>query len=98
MIACLPMYDWPEARAETDAYWVALRDAFRAAGIKAPQRLVRRNADMPAVPGGIRDQAGAVIVQIRDGASDAVEAVSMFASKLDESEVIPKGARNWVGH
>nr|WP_323147868.1 PAS domain-containing methyl-accepting chemotaxis protein [Pseudomonas oryzihabitans] len=46
----------------------------------------------------LADQAGAVIVQIRDGASDAVEAVSMFASKLDESEVIPKGARNWVGH
>ncbi|WP_288404884.1 PAS domain-containing methyl-accepting chemotaxis protein [uncultured Pseudomonas sp.] len=46
----------------------------------------------------LADQAGAVIVQIRDGASDAVEAVSMFASKLDESEAIPKGARNWVGH
>ncbi|ONN72713.1 chemotaxis protein [Pseudomonas oryzihabitans] len=46
----------------------------------------------------LADQAGAVIVQIRDGASDAVEAVSMFASKLDESEVIPKDARNWVGH
>ncbi|KUM42801.1 chemotaxis protein [Pseudomonas sp. EpS/L25] len=46
----------------------------------------------------LADQAGAVIVQIRDGASDAVEAVSMFATKLDESEVIPKGARNWVGH
>nr|WP_312376986.1 PAS domain-containing methyl-accepting chemotaxis protein [Pseudomonas oryzihabitans] len=41
----------------------------------------------------LADQAGAVIVQIRDGASDAVEAVSMFASKLDESEVIPKGAQ-----
>nr|WP_145008133.1 PAS domain-containing methyl-accepting chemotaxis protein [Pseudomonas psychrotolerans] len=46
----------------------------------------------------LADQAGAVIVQIRDGASDAVEAVSMFASKLDESEVIPKTAKNWVGH
>ncbi|KUM43366.1 chemotaxis protein [Pseudomonas sp. EpS/L25] len=46
----------------------------------------------------LADQAGAVIVQIRDGASDAVEAVSMFASKLDESEVIPKAALNWVGH
>lgn len=30
----------------------------------------------------LADQAGAVIVQIRDGASDAVEAVSMFASRL----------------
>ncbi|MFC6478887.1 methyl-accepting chemotaxis protein [Pseudomonas asuensis] len=31
----------------------------------------------------LADQAGTVIVQIRDGASDAVKAVSMFASKLD---------------
>ncbi len=45
----------------------------------------------------LADQAGLVIVQIRDGASDAVEAVSMFASKLDESEVIPKTAIGWVG-
>jgi len=38
----------------------------------------------------LADQAGLVIRQIRTGTSDAVEAVSMFASKLDESEVIPK--------
>jgi ABC-type phosphate/phosphonate transport system substrate-binding protein len=60
-IAALPMYDWPEMRAETDAQWVKLRDAFRDAGIKAPERLIRRNADMPAVPGGIKDDNGAVI-------------------------------------
>lgn len=60
-IAALPMYDWPEARAETDAEWARLRDAFRAAGIDAPEHLVRRNADMPPVPGGIRDDEGNVI-------------------------------------
>nr|WP_323149159.1 PAS domain-containing methyl-accepting chemotaxis protein [Pseudomonas oryzihabitans] len=45
----------------------------------------------------LADQAGAVIVQIRDGASEAVDAVSMFASKLDESEVMSKSAHNRVG-
>ncbi|OOG86098.1 chemotaxis protein [Pseudomonas sp. A25(2017)] len=45
----------------------------------------------------LADQAGSVIVQIRNGTTDALEAVSMFASKLDESEVIPKTAIGWVG-
>lgn len=45
----------------------------------------------------LADQAGAVILQIRAGTTDALEAVSMFASKLDESEVIPKTAVGWVG-
>ncbi|MBI6620591.1 PAS domain-containing methyl-accepting chemotaxis protein [Pseudomonas corrugata] len=45
----------------------------------------------------LADQAGSVIVQIRAGTTDALEAVSMFASKLDESEVIPKTAIGWVG-
>ncbi|WP_226507254.1 PAS domain-containing methyl-accepting chemotaxis protein [Pseudomonas sp. MWU16-30317] len=45
----------------------------------------------------LADQAGLVILQIRTGTSDAVEAVSMFASKLDESDVIPKTATGWVG-
>jgi len=35
----------------------------------------------------LADQAGQVIVQIRDGASDAVEAVSMFANRMDEADV-----------
>lgn len=61
LIAALPMYDWPEVRAETDALWAALRDAFRSAGIDAPDRLVRRNAELPPVPGGIEDRDGAVI-------------------------------------
>ncbi|WP_407073278.1 methyl-accepting chemotaxis protein [Pseudomonas sp. CFBP 13715] len=42
----------------------------------------------------LADQTGMVILQIRTGTSDAVEAVSMFASKLDESDVIPKESPN----
>ncbi|WET08008.1 MULTISPECIES: methyl-accepting chemotaxis protein [unclassified Pseudomonas] len=45
----------------------------------------------------LADQAGSVILQIRTSTSDAVQAVSMFASKLDESEVVPKAAVGWVG-
>lgn len=61
-IAALPMYDWPERRAEVDAQWARLRDRLRSAGVAdAPDRLVRRNADMPPVPGGIRDSEGRVI-------------------------------------
>ncbi len=57
-VAALPMYDWPEVRAEVDARWAAMRDRLRAAGIDAPERLARRNADLPPVPGGIRDRDG----------------------------------------
>ena len=60
-VAALPMYDWPEVRAEVDAEWAAIRDRLRAAGIEAPNGLTRRNGDLPAVPGGIRDGAGMVI-------------------------------------
>lgn len=60
-IAALPMYDWPESRAETDANWARLRDAFRIAGVDAPERLVRCNADMLPVPGGIRSLDGAIL-------------------------------------
>ena len=60
-IAALPMYDWPEARASVDAEWLRLGGALREAGIDAPQGLARRNADMPAVPGGIRDASGRVV-------------------------------------
>ncbi len=61
LIAALPMYDWPEARAEVDALWATLRDRLRAAGIAAPDALCRRNGDMPAVPGGIRDLDGRLL-------------------------------------
>lgn len=60
-IAALPMYDWPERRAEVDAEWAAIRDGLRAKGVGAPDGLVRRNADMPAVPGGIRDSGGRIV-------------------------------------
>jgi ABC-type phosphate/phosphonate transport system substrate-binding protein len=55
------MYDWPEARETVDAEWAALRARLVAAGIEAPEKLTRRNADLPAVPGGIRDSGGRVI-------------------------------------
>lgn len=55
------MYDWPEMRAGTDMEWERFRSFFRRAGIDAPETIVRRNADMPPVPGGIRDDSGAVI-------------------------------------
>ncbi|APH72605.1 phosphate/phosphite/phosphonate ABC transporter substrate-binding protein [Aquibium oceanicum] len=60
-IAALPMYDWPEVRGEVDADWAAIRDRLRAQGVEAPEGLTRRNGDMPAVPGGIRDREGRVI-------------------------------------
>lgn len=60
-VAALPMYDWPEVRARVDAEWASWRDRLRAAGIDAPQRLARCNADLPPVAGGIRDGAGNVI-------------------------------------
>lgn len=40
-IAALPMYDWPEVRGATDAFWTCLRAAFAARGIVAPARLTR---------------------------------------------------------
>lgn len=40
-IATLPMYDWPERRAHTDARWAGLRDALRAEGFDAPEGLTR---------------------------------------------------------
>lgn len=60
-IAALPMYDWPETRAETDAEWARIRSLLLLSGIDAPERLARRNADLPPVPGGIRGRDGAVI-------------------------------------
>jgi ABC-type phosphate/phosphonate transport system substrate-binding protein len=57
-IAALPMYDWPERRCEVDAEWAAIRDRMRARGIAAPEHLARCNADLPALPGGIRDMRG----------------------------------------
>lgn len=60
-IAALPMYDWPEARAEVDAQWAKIRGALRRVGVDAPEAVVRRNADLPAVPGGVHDASGKVV-------------------------------------
>ncbi|UDL89975.1 PhnD/SsuA/transferrin family substrate-binding protein [Mesorhizobium sp. PAMC28654] len=60
-VAALPMYDWPEVHDEVDAQWVRLRDAFRQRGINAPEIIVRRNGDLPPVPGGIHDTNGKLI-------------------------------------
>lgn len=46
MIAALPMYDWPEVRAETDALWRAIAAALLAEGIEAPAELTRDRALM----------------------------------------------------
>ena len=40
-VAALPMDDWPEVRAETDALWSAIGDGLRAAGVDAPAALTR---------------------------------------------------------
>ncbi|MNG23213.1 hypothetical protein D3C84_1077910 [compost metagenome] len=45
----------------------------------------------------LADQPDSVVLQIRSGTSDAVKAVSMFTTKLDESEVIPRTAVGCVG-
>jgi ABC-type phosphate/phosphonate transport system substrate-binding protein len=41
MIASLPMYDWPEVRRATDAWWAGLARHLRAEGFDAPDRLTR---------------------------------------------------------
>ena len=60
-IAALPMYDWPERRSEVDAEWATIRESLRIRHIPAPDQIIRRNADMPAVPGGIRDDVNKAI-------------------------------------
>ena len=40
-LAQLPMYDWPEVRAETDALWTAIAANLAALGIETPDRLDR---------------------------------------------------------
>lgn len=39
--AALPMYDWPEVAAATDALWAAIRDGLRTEGVAAPDGLDR---------------------------------------------------------
>ena len=42
-IAILSMYDWPEVRAQTDALWRELREAFRRKGLASPDHLSRKD-------------------------------------------------------
>jgi ABC-type phosphate/phosphonate transport system substrate-binding protein len=60
-VASLPMYDWPELRSSVDAEWAELRGRLLGGGVEAPAALTRRNADLPQVPGGVRDAASRVI-------------------------------------
>ena len=43
-IALLPMYDWPEVRAETDALWATIHTALQKRGIASPDALDREAA------------------------------------------------------
>ncbi len=43
-IAQLPMYDWPEVRAATDALWVTIHTALQKRGIESPDTLDREEA------------------------------------------------------
>lgn len=43
--ACLPMYDWPEVRAETQALWGRVRDGARARGADVPEALTDPGPD-----------------------------------------------------
>lgn len=43
MLAGLPMYDWPEISAATDAFWNVLADSLRRRGIDAPKALARQD-------------------------------------------------------
>ena len=44
MIASLPMYDWPEVRDATDAWWAGVARHLRTEGLDAPERLTRSHA------------------------------------------------------
>ncbi len=44
LIASLPMYDWPEVRAETDSWWQGLARAFRSEGVADVPDILRRDA------------------------------------------------------
>lgn len=45
-VAALPMYDWPEIAAATDALWAAVRDRLRTEGVPAPDALDRERGLM----------------------------------------------------
>jgi ABC-type phosphate/phosphonate transport system substrate-binding protein len=49
MIAALPMYDWPEVRAATDAWWAGLARHLRAVGLGDVPDGLCRDVEPPAV-------------------------------------------------
>ncbi len=49
MIAALPMYDWPELRAATDAWWAGLARHLRAVGVAGVPEALRRDLEPAAV-------------------------------------------------
>jgi ABC-type phosphate/phosphonate transport system substrate-binding protein len=59
MIASLPMYQRPQTRSATEAFWAATRDALRARGIAAPEHL-----DHDATPQDAWASPGLVLSQI----------------------------------
>lgn len=49
MIASLPMYDWPEIRSATDAWWTGLARHLRAQGLRGVPRALVRGGPLAAV-------------------------------------------------
>ncbi len=43
-VAALPMYDWPELRQHTDAFWARLRESLQDYGFPAPPQLDREQS------------------------------------------------------
>jgi ABC-type phosphate/phosphonate transport system substrate-binding protein len=46
MLASLPMYDFPEVRAATDAWWRGIAKALERAGVEGVPKLLTRNPDI----------------------------------------------------
>ena len=77
-VAALPMYDWPEVAAATDALWAAIRDRLAAEGVAAPERLTRDRglAAVWADPGLVLGQTcGLPLVQGLAGRVEVVGAL-----------------------
>ncbi len=76
-VASMPMYDWPEVREETDAFWTELCEALAAVGIDAPVALDRKaaNADTWHSPKLILSQTCGW--PLTHGLSDALEVVAI---------------------
>jgi ABC-type phosphate/phosphonate transport system substrate-binding protein len=77
------MYDWSEAREETDREWIVIRDALRAQGIDAPDQLVRTNADLPPVPEETRGKNDSAVASFTAGLpSDDLDLMKIWQHPL----------------